>query len=662
MTATLLKFRLPQSAAVAMATLVAAASAAHAGTPNVSPSAVNGFNLLAPFLSLNTGVYGPQTLTDNLEQTIAVNNGATLAQQQLAISDNNILYSTSNSVIGISGKFGIAANLAGGLPDQPAPPGGNIAGSQPIGGLGATLGGIYETGVNAYANGNTTVLPHTIGMLSSAAYFDLVDAVAAKNYFANGTDSAGTAAAVAPAGFTLPTYNGLPNTTNSVYDTAYGVLNSGPGQNEMGNSRPFQVSSQINAIDPSAIPTLVNSPAFPSGHTSFAYTESMLIGMMVPQLYQSMLVRASEYGNSRIVLGVHYALDVIGGRSLAESDLAQALGNPAYQNNASVTGTPIALQATFAPAASELNSYLATNCGNTVAGCAAAQTNPYAPSAANAATYAARLTYGLPTLSHAAAPQEQAPSGAPDASILLATLYGGDSAAAKLIAPGGGLDGSLASSTIEQVVVNTEGPALTAFYGTSLSYWSRINLYAAAGYFQGVTGTLNTANGDHVTTDVTVASGGVIDVTGLFTVDGALDVLSGGALGFTLGGLTPITDYGQVKVGGAAGLAGALDLALGNGFTLLAGDTFDLVQAAGGLINGVSALYSGGSACTALGGQTYGCSFDGQWEKLSLLTSGGDLMLTVDTVPEPATWAMMLAGFASLGFAGYRRATARVLA
>jgi hypothetical protein len=33
----------------------------------------------------------------------------------------------------------------------------------------------------------------------------------------------------------------------------------------------------------------------------------------------------------------------------------------------------------------------------------------------------------------------------------------------------------------------------------------------------------------------------------------------------------------------------------------------------------------------------------------------------VASVPEPSTWAMMLLGFASLGFAGYRKArTARL--
>jgi hypothetical protein len=35
---------------------------------------------------------------------------------------------------------------------------------------------------------------------------------------------------------------------------------------------------------------------------------------------------------------------------------------------------------------------------------------------------------------------------------------------------------------------------------------------------------------------------------------------------------------------------------------------------------------------------------------------GGSAQLTTG-VPEPSTWAMMLIGFAGLGYAGYRRAT-----
>ena len=192
----------------------------------------------------------------------------------------------------------------------------------------------------------------------------------------------------------------------------------------------------------------MQSPAFPSGHTSFAHTDATLIGMMVPELYQSMMVRASQYGNSRIVLGVHYARDVVGGRSLAQYDLAQALANPDYINNSATTGAAINLPGLFQAAAPELNSYLSAGCGASVASCAASQSNPFAPSAANAAAYAVTLTYGML--------------------------------------------GALATRTVNQILVNTETNALAAFYGASLSYWSRINLYSAAGYFGGVTGGLRT--------------------------------------------------------------------------------------------------------------------------------------------------------------------------
>jgi hypothetical protein len=210
------------------------------------------------------------------------------------------------------------------------------------------------------------------------------------------------------------------------------VTNTGQNQNTFGDSRPFQVRpGQVNLLDPTQQNALGTNPSFPSGHTTYAYTDLLLLGMMVPELYQSMLPRASQYANSRIVLGVHYPLDIIGSRSLVSYDLAQALTNPAYIDNATTTGTAINLPSSFTSAAPELNSFLSAACGASVASCAANQTNPYAPSAANAATYANNLTYGLPTLTLKQAPQEAAPAGGPDAPILLATIYGGSSAHGK---------------------------------------------------------------------------------------------------------------------------------------------------------------------------------------------------------------------------------------
>ena len=186
-----------------------------------------------------------------------------------------MLGTASNVVTGLSDPktgpfFGVAANLAGGLPDQPAATGG-VPGHQPVGGYGATLGAIYANGVNAYANGDHSVLPNTVNLLSTAYNsFTSSDLGAAKNYVANGTTN-GTTTTVAPTGFTLPTFNGLPNTTNNVYDTAYGVKNTDPGQNIFGSSRPVQVRpNEINQFDPTSIAGLTTNPSFPSGHTTYA--------------------------------------------------------------------------------------------------------------------------------------------------------------------------------------------------------------------------------------------------------------------------------------------------------------------------------------------------------------------------------------------------------
>jgi hypothetical protein len=43
---------------------------------------------------------------------------------------------------------------------------------------------------------------------------------------------------------------------------------------------------------------------------------------------------------------------------------------------------------------------------------------------------------------------------------------------------------------------------------------------------------------------------------------------------------------------------------------------------------------------------------------IDLTIEGPGIFVLGGVVPEPSTWAMMLIGFAGLGFAGYRRARA----
>jgi uncharacterized protein with beta-barrel porin domain/membrane-associated phospholipid phosphatase len=525
-----------------------------AQTPNTTAANVNILNLLSPFLNLNATAIGQQTLNLALSDALALNQfaAANLTVAAVSISDKTIFGGASTSITPQSSTatkaYGPGANLAGGLPVQAVQTPGTIAPAQQYGGLGA-LGAAFQTAVAP--TGGT--VPSVVTLLSNAYSFTSTDLGAAKNYFANGTTD-GTTTAVAPTGLTLPTANGYPNKLTSVYDTAFGVSNTGAGQGIYGDSRPVQVSTAFTPYDPTALTGLATNPAFPSGHTTYAFTDSILIGMLAPQFYQAMLLRGSEYGQSRNELGVHYALDIMGSRALASYDLAQLLnGNSsAYLQTNAVTGaTAQNLNTQFQTAATALTAYLQTqtaSCGGTIAACAANNTynsysattygsQPYVTNTGtttasiNAAIYAGRLTEGLPTLSYTQAPREQAPTNASDASILLATLYGGSSTAAKGLAAsvGGALYGNLSTNTINQIIVNTENNALSAFYGTALSYWTRINLYAAAGYFGNVIGNFALATGDQVNTNVTVANTGVLSGNG--QINGNLVFQAGGALG-----------------------------------------------------------------------------------------------------------------------------------
>jgi len=674
---------LSRRVAVTSITLASLATAASAQTANTTVSNVNALNLLSPFLSLNSTANGQATLTQSLNGTVAINNNAAgvPAIASTSVSDKSLFGGASTSITlpdGTTRAYGPAANLAGGLPSQAIQNGstaGTVTPVQQYGGLGQ-LGTAFQTAVSP----STPAVPDVVRLLTDAYNATSSDLGVAKNYFANGTTN-GTTVAVAPAGMTLPTAGGLPNMTNSVYDQAYGVTNTQANQNIYGDSRPVQVApGRINGYDPNALTGLAANPSFPSGHATYAYTDAILTGMLVPQDYQAMLLRGSEYGNSRIALGVHYPLDIIASRSFVSSDLANMLNaNPNY--------TSANVQSDFTAAKPALNTYLATQtggCGGSLQACA--NSNPYntyslstyganTPTAgqtltSNSQIYEARLTYGLPTLSAAAAPAEAAPAGGPDASILLATLYGGSTAAAKTIATTGGLYGKLATGTINQIIANTETTALAAFADTSLSYWSRLNLYDAAGYFGDVKGSLTLAAGDQVLTDTTIASGGALraagasvgtaaapnNVTvqrggllspgvvgettgGTTTINGKLTEESGGTLQFRIAG-TALAQYDHLSVNGLADLNGLLDFEL-DGFVLGYGlSTFDLIDFTT-VTGDFTGLTFDNVACSAAGTDMWSC---GNGVTIGEMFTANSLFLQVNNVPEPASLALLGTG------------------
>lgn len=104
-------------------------------------------------------------------------------------------------------------------------------------------------------------------------------------------------------------------------------------------------------------PYTADGSAFPSGHTNTGYTDALLMAEMIPERFVPLVDRGAKYGYSRLVLAVHYPLDVIGSRMVAERNVADYLNDPAYR-------------ALFDQARNQLCSALEKECGTTIAQCA----------------------------------------------------------------------------------------------------------------------------------------------------------------------------------------------------------------------------------------------------------------------------------------------------
>jgi hypothetical protein len=346
-------------------------------------------------------------------------------------------------------------------------------------GLGTTLGSAYLARAHYVDREHFTSLSEAVADLIA---YTLVttesDSNSGKYFFANATTDGKTPVSNEAAAI-LKDNGGV----TDEFGKGYGHPAGGPGADVYGDSRPFQTEptfASITGPDYFNVPSdnivynrgpimnLTDSPSFPSGHTTYGYAGSLLLAILAPQRYQQMIARAAEYGNDRIIIGAHYAMDVIGGRTLAAYDLAHLLANdPAYVGQ-SLRRAPVVAnyQAALKAAQADLITVLQAGCGDTIQICAREDTGRFSNPALNEAFYAVTQTYGLPIVYPKNADTvEDVGKLAHEAGYLLTAAFP-----------------SLSLEEADQILTETEGPG-GGFLddGSAFGVYSRLNLYAAAG-------------------------------------------------------------------------------------------------------------------------------------------------------------------------------------
>jgi hypothetical protein len=202
---------------------------------------------------------------------------------------------------------------------------------------------------------------------------------------------------------------------------------------------------------------LTDSPSFPSGHTTYG---SILLAVLIPDRYPQIIVRASEYGNDRILMGAHYCMDVLGGRTLATYDMAHLLANDRAYVGQSLKGASVIkdYQAALKMARADLTAALQAGCSADIRSCAQDDTG-------RQAAYDVTQTYGLPVVyPKNAGVKEDVNKLAPEAGYLLSVAFP-----------------ALTLEQANQILTETEGPG-GGFLddGSAFGVYSRLNLYAAS--------------------------------------------------------------------------------------------------------------------------------------------------------------------------------------
>ncbi len=170
------------------------------------------------------------------------------------------------------------------------------------------------------------------------------------------------------------------------------------------NDRPFVVApDRIKKYQDGKRDYYGTSKSYPSGHTNQAVWSTTLLALTLPELAPQILARGSEAGHNRIVMGVHYPLDVMGGRMSGTAAAADRWNDPKMRD-------------AIRQAGKELRAELEWRAGRPISQIVKSD-KAYRSTDQAVREYTERMSYGFPKIYRKDAPMV-VPQAAPD--LLLA--------------------------------------------------------------------------------------------------------------------------------------------------------------------------------------------------------------------------------------------------
>lgn len=73
--------------------------------------------------------------------------------------------------------------------------------------------------------------------------------------------------------------------------------------------------------------------SYPSGHATYGWTTALVLARVAPDKAPALLARARDYGESRLICGMHFPSDLEAGRQLATAVVSQLDLNPEFQQD-----------------------------------------------------------------------------------------------------------------------------------------------------------------------------------------------------------------------------------------------------------------------------------------------------------------------------------------